>query len=581
MTGWWNRYPKAYEAEIAGLDSLGSPWRKDEGAFQNGLLVVDLDYKLGDGRNISLRATYPDSYPYFAPTVELPELIFPRHQNPLGKNLCLLARNGEEWSPGTDTLAALLKEQLPRLIAVVAETAESEFVKSEEDHTGEPLSNFLPYASECMIVVPDELPSAQHSCGRLVLHVRELTAGLKDPPYVNGVIRTIADLNRKPLVEFSVKTPAYTKDMTGFWLRLKDRPDIPANKQPEIVFIEMMQKGVPAFDKAVQAAKRGQIFIAGFTYQDEISWRKNDEDWVFIAVRVKLETKGARAAQFEMRFIKADWGGEQAWLNRAPDLRPLRSKSVLVVGLGSLGSPLVMQLARAGIGHVHLVDFDQLQVGNTIRWALGWRYAGCNKTRALHGQINAEYPYTTVNSHQVHLGGLSHPDLTSDYELILELIKSVDLVIDAAASHRVSHFLSDLCLETKKNYVWLTTTPGCAGGIVGRIRSGHTKGCWNCFQRGLNNGKYLLPADGGDNEIQPGGCSQPTFIGAGVDSDEVALLASRLSIATLCSESSNGYPDFEWEVAVGNFRGTKVSSAPEWKTYTLESDNSCGLCRSQ
>src|SRR3546814_1560625 len=82
-----------------------------------------------------------------------------------------------------------------------------------------------------------------------------------------------------------------------------------------------------------------------------------------------------RTAQAELRFIRTDWGCEQAWMTRAPSLAPIRARSALVVGLGSLGSPLTLHLARAGIGNLHLVDCDHLQIGNTVRWALGWQYA--------------------------------------------------------------------------------------------------------------------------------------------------------------------------------------------------------------
>lgn len=580
MRGWWHRYPEEYAAEITSLNSSGLRWSKDEDAFQKGVLVVNIDYPLQSGNLVNLKASYPDSFPYFPPSVELPELIFHRHQNPTGKNLCLLARDGETWRPGVDTLARLIQEQLPRLESVNQETAAPDFVAGEEDHAGEPLSNFLQWAPESLIVVPDDLPPRGVSAGRLRLELREIPANVDQPLLISGVIRTISDLSGNPLVGFSVKTPAFTKESSGFWMRLDARPDLTENKEPTNIFLGKMQKEIPAFSRALQSAKRGQVIIAGFTYQDEISWRKQSEDWVFIALRVRSESKGARAAQCDAVFIRADWGGEQAWLSRAPFLHPVRGKSVLVVGLGSLGSPLVMQLAKAGVGELQLVDFDQLQVGNTIRWAMGWRYAGLHKARALCSQIAIDYPYTKVRGASVRLGAIPGDQQTqTDYELIYALAKSADLIIDATASLRVNHFLADLCREIDKTYLWLTTTPACSGGVVGRIRPGHTIGCWSCFQLGLADGKIQLPADWGGEEIQPGGCSQPTFIGAGVDSDEVAILASRLAVATLCSGVTDGYPDFDWDVAVGDLRGQKKSLAPMWTCYPLERNESCRICQ--
>lgn len=113
MGGWWQRYPQEYAAELASLNALGVTWSRDELAFQQGRLIIDIAYPLGPGETVRLRATYPDTYPYFMPTVELPALFFRRHQNPTGRNLCLLGRDGEDWRPGHDTLGQLIREQLP------------------------------------------------------------------------------------------------------------------------------------------------------------------------------------------------------------------------------------------------------------------------------------------------------------------------------------------------------------------------------------------------------------------------------------------------------------------------------------
>src|SRR3546814_10930583 len=115
--------------------------------------------------------------------------------------------------------------------------------------------------------------------------------------------------------------------------------------------------------------------------------------------------------------------------------------------------------------------------------------------------------------------------------------------MDSSANQRISYFLSDRTEELGKQYVWLTTTHGAAGGVVGRVVPSKTKGCWHCFQHGLFDKSIRLPANTGSAEVQPGGCSQPTFIGAGLDSDEIALLVARLAVATLSGSEPNGYPD--------------------------------------
>ena len=580
MKGWWNRYPAEFEAEKSALDVLDCSWRVDQAAWQSGRLVINVEL-LHDGERLRLTAEYPDSYPYFPPQVTLHDRALPRHQHPVGKNLCLLAREGAEWRPGQDTLACLLEQQLPIVLSVNAAELSSDFVAEHEDHVGEPFSSFLPTDPNCMVVVPDETPDMAIPGGRLALEVRATPSGVHDRLLIHGLIRSIQDRGGNPVIEVTTRVPAFSQPMAGFWLRLPERPSTEScNQGGEMAqhFLNLMKAALPEFDKAVRAAKPGQTIVAGFVYQDEVVWRGSADDWFFLAVRVRREAKRARPTQVQLTLIRADWGGVSAWMRRAPALLPLRGKSAMVVGLGSLGSSLVLHLARAGVAQLHLIDCDWLQVGNTVRWALGWQSAGFHKAHALGLHVAHEYPYTSATPYHLHIGSPSAQDEMTDYQQLRSLSEGCDLILDATANHRVSHFLADLARELGKPYLWLTTTHGAAGGIVGRVIPGRTGGCWHCFQHCLADGSIPLPADSGGEAIQPGGCSQATFIGAGLDSDEVALLAARLAVATLTAGAEAGYSDFNWNVAVADFSRNGFSIAPEWTTAPLDAHPDCAHC---
>ena len=576
MDAWWERHPTAFEAEKLGLDALGHVWTIDQTAWASGSLIIHVEFP-HEGELLKMTAEYPASYPYFPPQVFLEEMIFPRHQHPVGKNLCLLAREGTTWRPGHDTLAVLLQEQFPIVVAVNAAEVASTFVADLEDHVGEPFSSFLPYAANSGVIVPDETPELEHATGRLSLQVRPITPTADGIPIVNGILQKISDLQGTSLVEFSIALPAFSESMSGFWMRLPERPTV--QNELEKHFVDLMSSNVPAFKKAIDTGKQGKVVLAGFVYPDETSWRTNEDDWIFLTVKIKREAKRSRPVLYQAQFIRADWGGEKAWMRRAPALRPLRTKSALLIGLGSLGSPLSIHLARAGIGKLDLVDHDYLQTGNSVRWALGWQYVGWHKAFAIADHMASEYPYTAAQAHDIHIGASSPPD-KSDYELIRSACMNADVIIDATANHRVSHFLADLAQELGKPYHWLTTTHGAAGGVVGRIIPGKTEGCWHCFQRRLADSSIRLPADAGSDEIQPGGCSQPTFIGAGIDSDEIALLASRLAVASLSAGEPDGYPDFQWDISIGDLNQAGNSIAPSWTPYNLKAHPDCSACNS-
>ena len=579
METWWHRYPKAFEAEKVALDALGHDWEINQEAFDAGRLVIVVKVPDRSEGELKLTAEFPATYPYFPPYVTTEEIIFSRHQHPIGKNLCLLARENEEWNPGHDTLAGLIRDQLPLIQEINTNAVSTEFVAEREDHVGEALSSFLTYRPNSALIVPDFEPPSAHGSGRLTIMCRPVPAPDRQTGILTGVVSSIQDMNWQELCTLPIVLPTFTLDLAGFWMRLSSRPDFKDESAFRIELFQKMRASIAAFDKAIKYGRRGQTFVAGFLYDDEVEWNKHKHDWIFLVVRIESEPKRGKEGKCKLDFIRTDWGGEQAWMQRAPALLPLRKKSAVLFGLGSLGSPVAIHLARAGLGKLSMIDSDYLQVGNTIRWALGWQHAGLDKALALTSYIRQEYPYTDVHGYSCRLGMISRPteNFFSDYDLIRELICGSNLVIDASANHRVSHFLSDLARELGKPYVWLTTTHGCAGGIVGRQTTQRNNGCWQCFLQQLGDGSIQLPPESTDKVIQPGGCSQSTFIGAGIDSDEIALLGGRLAVATLC-RGEDAYPDFNWNVAVCKVQHERISIAPEWTTYPLNPHSACPSC---
>src|SRR3546814_11013901 len=91
----WDRYPDAFQAEKSALDDLKYAWKTNQEAWDSGRLVIEVELQ-HDGKPLRLIAEYPDSFPYFPPYVSLDRAVFDRHQHPTGKNLCLLARDGED-----------------------------------------------------------------------------------------------------------------------------------------------------------------------------------------------------------------------------------------------------------------------------------------------------------------------------------------------------------------------------------------------------------------------------------------------------------------------------------------------------
>jgi molybdopterin/thiamine biosynthesis adenylyltransferase len=140
----------------------------------------------------------------------------------------------------------------------------------------------------------------------------------------------------------------------------------------------------------------------------------------------------------------------------------LAGASVLVVGAGGLGCPVLQYLSGAGIGRIRIIDHDRVEEGNLHRQAL-YQMAdiGLPKAAAAEGALRRLNPTIEIESINERLS----PDNVED------LVAGVDIVVDAADSLATTLVLSDACQRADKplvsaSVVGLTGYVGafCGGG---------------------------------------------------------------------------------------------------------------------
>ena len=100
--------------------------------------------------------------------------------------------------------------------------------------------------------------------------------------------------------------------------------------------------------------------------------------------------------------------------------------SVVVCGLGGLGSNIAVSLARAGIGNIHLIDFDRVDVSNLNRQQYFVSQLGEYKTDALLNNLKNISPYTVITSQCVKLNDENIPELLAPYDIICEAFDKAD-----------------------------------------------------------------------------------------------------------------------------------------------------------
>lgn len=94
--------------------------------------------------------------------------------------------------------------------------------------------------------------------------------------------------------------------------------------------------------------------------------------------------------------------------------------SVAVCGLGGLGSNIAAMLARAGVGRLHLVDFDRVSVTNLNRQFYFPEQIGMFKACALKENIQHIAPYCDVKSEVIEINGENVCGLIAGEELVCE-----------------------------------------------------------------------------------------------------------------------------------------------------------------
>jgi molybdopterin/thiamine biosynthesis adenylyltransferase len=122
-------------------------------------------------------------------------------------------------------------------------------------------------------------------------------------------------------------------------------------------------------------------------------------------------------------------------VGEAGQIRLLQS-SVLVVGAGGLGSPILMYLAAAGVGRLGVVDFDRVEISNLHRQLLhGTGAIGASKVTSARDRLADINPSVYVEVHPFRL----------DVDNALELLAVYDVIVDASDNFTTRYLVSDAC----------------------------------------------------------------------------------------------------------------------------------------
>lgn len=122
-----------------------------------------------------------------------------------------------------------------------------------------------------------------------------------------------------------------------------------------------------------------------------------------------------------------------------PVHRKLKHAGAAVAGLGGLGSNVAVMLARAGIGSLHLIDFDNVEPSNLNRQVYKMKHLGKYKTDALKEEISEINPYISVRTDTVKLTPDNTGALLADDRIICEAFDRAEnkaMLVNYLLEHR-------------------------------------------------------------------------------------------------------------------------------------------------
>jgi molybdopterin/thiamine biosynthesis adenylyltransferase len=537
---WWQRHPERLRWELANFADLGLEARAERTA--SGTPLIRSAVVLSDHRRFEVVVGFPYEYPIACPTVDVRAgLLGPPHE--VGGRLCLFDNAPNQWHPGRG-VGELVAGRVTALLEGLLVDGRLEPELEEQI----PEVNVLDLAVEA---------------GRVVL-VPDPFWGAVPEGHTGGAIALSGEANRRLLCYakgFGVCTDQAKQvgcdqglDL-GRWVTLAD--ERLGYRTPGELF-EMAHERLPALLDPVglgKLAPRLPQWVAINFLGPGIRVGESRRRWVF------LELSGSQTVP---PAVQAAWQAQALTLAerqlRTPELRGLEQAKIVLLGVGSLGSKVAIELAKAGCDKLAIVDSDFYDANNAVRHELAPIHAGECKADAVAEAVEQMNPFCAAEPLTLQLGAGEAPTIE-----FLGAIEGANLLIETTGARAVTRLCERYCRIARVPLLSASLTRGSRGGDMVLLEEGS---CFECFLHAQESGQIPKPQEGEERTpVVPVGCAHPAFSGAGFDAAELSSSVARMAVrATGLTE----YPRLDHDWAVVDFVGE-----PRWRQGRLAPDPSC------
>ena len=276
------------------------------------------------------------------------------------------------------------------------------------------------------------------------------------------------------------------------------------------------------------------------------------------------------------------------------ELDILADKRVLIIGLGSGGSPIAVELAKAGVGQFALADFDRIELHNLSRHICSLNDLGRLKTDAVADVIKGKNPYARIDKLPI--------DVSKNLDVLEEEIVKADIILCCTDNNSSRFHTSELLEKHKKIGLFGRAITRAEGGDVFIYRPGQA--CYFCL---LGSDWY----DQSDEEIANEASARraghiPAYVsaedaeafvqvGLGADIEPINNMMVKLALVELSRGTDSGITSLEDEFQVnyyiwanrrerqytnwGSFHNTDgMPTIMKWYGINISKDDNCVLC---
>lgn len=241
----------------------------------------------------------------------------------------------------------------------------------------------------------------------------------------------------------------------------------------------------------------------------------------------------------------------------------LQDKHIVVMGLGAVGSEVADCIAKAGVGHLTLVDYDKLELGNVVRHLTGIESIGQFKCNAVGLRATYHNPYATI-------------DVDADAtDFDWSAADAGAVAVSSIADDNIESLISELAVQANRTVYFARALRGGKAARIFRVQP-ETDPCMHCLALYQSDAESPFPRVPDDETlpVMATECNNPIRPGSAADLKLIAGLAARIVLEDVQSPTGTNHWVWVTEELDDYAKGLWGSVTP----FTLPKHPHCPVC---